>query len=359
MKVTIIGLGLIGGSIAKALKSRTKGSIIYAVDNNKDSIMAALLGGAIDKGCDKWLPDMDLSDIVIICTPVGVAKQWLSDIRKKVNINCIITDVGSTKEEITSFAESLEGDFCFIGAHPMSGSEKSGYQAASEGLFENTYYIITPTSKSNENSIKRLADFAGRIGAIPVIMEAEKHDLAVAAVSHLPHILSAALINDVDEIDNKNHVLNLAAGGFRDVTRIASSDPVMWKDITFANSRHIIEMMDLFIIKLTELKKNIQQDNKKWVEDFFEKAKQSRDTLPQKAVALMPRTYECTLDIPDRVGIIAEIATILGSAGVNIKNLYVANSREFYGGVLVISLSSMADLNKAKILLGENGFNIH
>ncbi len=358
MIITIIGLGLIGGSLAKAIKSRTNGHTVYAVNRSKECIENAVSDKTIVMGSDRFLPEMEQSDIVFICTPALAAKKWTKEIAPRVKKGCIITDACSTKTEICEFADLLDGDFRFVGGHPMSGSEKSGYSAASDSLFENTYYIFTKSEKSDDEAIEVLQNIAREIGAIPIAMTPNEHDRAVAAVSHLPHVLSAVLMNTAEEVDKDGSVLKFAAGGFRDVTRIAASEPVMWRDITFSNKESIMKMVDLFIKNLTEFKEKVVSGNSAEVEDYYATARQLRTRLPQKAAALAHRNYECILDVPDRVGVIAQIAVLLGNEGINMKNIYVSNSREFYGGVLVISLGSMADLEKAKKIFKENGFEV-
>lgn len=358
MIITIIGLGLIGGSLAKAIKSRTEGHTIYAINRSQAGIETALAEGTIALGSDKFTSEMADSDIVFVCTPARASEKWISEIAPKVKKGCIITDACSTKTEICEFADSINGDFRFVGGHPMSGSEKSGYSAANESLFENTYYIFTKSAKSDDAAIETLKNLAQEIGAIPVAMTPQDHDRAVAAVSHLPHVLSAVLMNTAEELDDDGSVLKFAAGGFRDVTRIAASEPVMWRDITFSNKESIINMVDLFIDNLEAFKEQIKSGKIQEVEEYYAAARELRTKLPQKAAALAHRNYECILDVPDRVGVIAQIAVLLGDAGINMKNIYVSNSREFYGGVLVISLGSMADLEKAKKLFSENGFEV-
>ncbi|MBR2847744.1 MAG: prephenate dehydrogenase [Clostridia bacterium] len=358
MIITIIGLGLIGGSLAKAIKSRTEGHTIYAINRSQAGIETALAEGTIALGSDKFTSEMADSDIVFVCTPARASEKWISEIAPKVKKGCIITDACSTKTEICEFADSINGDFRFVGGHPMSGSEKSGYSAANESLFENTYYIFTKSAKSDDAAIETLKKLAQEIGAIPVAMTPQDHDRAVAAVSHLPHVLSAVLMNTAEELDDDGSVLKFAAGGFRDVTRIAASEPVMWRDITFSNKESIINMLDLFIDNLEAFKEQIKSGKTEEVEEYYASAREMRTKLPQKAAALAHRNYECILDVPDRVGVIAQIAVLLGDAGINMKNIYVSNSREFYGGVLVISLGSMADLEKAKKLFSENGFEV-
>ena len=358
MIITIIGLGLIGGSLAKAIKSRTKGHTIYAVNRSQAGIETALAEGTIALGSDKFTSEMADSDIVFVCTPARASEKWISEIAPKVKKGCIITDACSTKTEICEFADGINGDFRFVGGHPMSGSEKSGYSAANESLFENTYYILAKSEKSDDAAVAVLEKLAQEIGAIPVVMTPNEHDRAVAAVSHLPHVLSAVLMNTAEKIDDDGSVLKFAAGGFRDVTRIAASEPVMWRDITFSNKESIMNMVDLFIENLEDFKEKIKLGKMDEVEEYYASAREMRTKLPQKAAALAHRNYECILDVPDRVGVIAQIAVLLGDAGINMKNIYVSNSREFYGGVLVISLGSMADLEKAKKLFSENGFEV-
>ncbi len=347
MKITIIGLGLIGGSMARAFSRH--GHTVLALDKNENSIKKAVADGVITLGSDIWQTEMESSDVVFIAAPAMAATQWLKTIAPKVQKNCVISDVCSTKGEIARIAEEMEQPFCFVGAHPMSGSEKSGYDAASEDLFENTYFIITPTKKSTPEGIERIEQLAKELNAIPLTTGADDHDRAVAAVSHLPHILAATLMNLVTDTDEK--YLRLAAGGFRDMTRIAASDPVMWRDIVFSNKEKIVEMIDKLSDSLQSFKTLAKQNDMSAIEEFFAKSKLGRDRLPQKAAALTKHTYECVLSIPDRVGVIAEIAQKLGDAGINIKNLYVANSREHFGGVLVISFATAREKEEAEKLL--------
>lgn len=345
MKITIIGLGLIGGSLAKAFAKENHK--IYAADKNAESLSAAIADKTIAGGSDTWIREMNGSDAVFICTPVGAAAAWLRFLANK-NVG-VIADAGSTKGEITKIASAMKENFVFAGAHPMSGSEQSGYKASRADLFENTYFIITPTSKSTPKAVQTLKDLAESIGAIPLEMTAKRHDGAVAAVSHLPHILAAVLMNTVSETDEG--YLRLAAGGFRDVTRIAASDPVMWRDIVFSNRSEIEKITEKFTSQLHNFCKKAAEGDKEWIENFFARSKRERDLLPQKAAGLSQKTYECILDIPDRVGVLAEITRILSENGINIKNMYVAGSREFYGGALVMSFSSKSDADRAQTLL--------
>ncbi len=354
MKVTIIGLGLIGGSLAKALRWRGGVDTIYAIDMNETYIKQAMRDGIVKNGATDWQGYMEFSDIVYVCTPVGVTRKWIDFLSCNVGKNCIVSDVGSTKQEIMAYAKTKE--IRFVGGHPMTGSEKSGYPYAQEGLFENAYYILTPDG--DREAVETLWELAQRIGALPLELEPEVHDFAVAAVSHVPHVLSSALMNLAAEMDEKDGILRLAAGGFRDMTRIAAADPTMWADISFSNREKILKVLEAYQAALRNYEKLVSGSDKEAVWKFFQESKMNRNKLPQKAVAVGGRSTECVVDVPDKVGVLSEIVQKISTMQVNIKNLYISNSREDYGGTLIIGLEGSSDAEKVRQMLKEEGYPV-
>jgi len=359
-KITIIGLGLIGGSLARALHEKLGINEIIAVDNDRESLDLALKEGVICSALSE--PDHSVynSDIIFVCTPVNQIIRYIDELAGKVSERCIITDVGSIKGEVARHVESMPNPPCFIGGHPMAGTEKSGYANSLSHLFENAYYILTPGSAAAPGSVEALSAVIEGIGAIPLIMSADDHDQATGGISHLPHVLAAALVNLVKDIDNgTGRIAMLAAGGFRDITRIASSNPDMWKNIVLNNRDHVLQLLKMLNMKLGEFACRLESGDSKEIYDFFDEARQFRDSISDHGHGLLPRIHKIIVDVEDRPGIIGEIATILADSNINIKNINVANSREFEQGCLVITLPDIDSVNIAFDLLRESGYKVY
>jgi len=358
--LSIIGLGLIGGSLAKALKERTNISEIKAVDVSKQSIDQALSEGYITKGYTDINDEIYNSDLIFICTPVKIAIEYIKKLSLKVGNNCIITDVASTKSEIVNFINSMDNPPRFIGGHPMAGTEKSGFASSLAHLFENAYYILTPTKSTEKTDIDTMVNIIEKIGGIPVITDADEHDFVTAAISHVPHIIASALVNLIGKLDSSDGKMQtLAAGGFKDITRIASSSPEMWENIVLSNKQKIRGVLDTFVETLQEFKQQMDSDNAKGINNYFRNAKELRDSLPDNRKGLLISLHEIIVDVVDKPGIIGEIASILGDNGVNIKNINVSNNREFEQGCLRITLPDSDSVKNAVTLLSDRGYKVY
>lgn len=358
-KVSIIGLGLIGGSIAKALRERLDIKDITAVNSNLDAVGQAIKDGVISRGFTEVNNHVFESDLIFICTPVKYAFEYLCKISGHIKPDCIVTDVCSTKAEIIDHVGNIPFPPCFVGGHPMAGSEKTGYGASSAHLFENAYYILSPSSTTTPQSLKCMEEIVSGIGAIPVVLDAREHDRITGAISHVPHIIASALVNMVKEMDTSDGKMQmLAAGGFRDITRIASSSPEMWESITLSNNRQISQILDCYIKMLIKFKGFMKQNDSRNILSFFESAKLFRDSISSRKAGLITPLYNILVDVVDKPGIIGEIATILGSEGINIKNINISNSREFEQGCLRITLPDSDSQNRAVDLLVNRGYRV-
>lgn len=358
-RITIIGLGLIGGSLARAFRERLGITDIAAVDRSRSSLEQALRDGNISHGFtepDEYILD---SDIIFVCTPVKQTIKYLDVIFNNVKPGCIVTDVGSTKAQIIRHVNNMPSPPCFIGGHPMAGTEKTGYASGFAHLFENAYYILTPSKSSDKASVGVMTDIVKGIGGIPLILDAEEHDRITGGISHVPHIIASALVNMVKDCDSADGKMQmLAAGGFKDITRIASSDPEMWESIISSNKQKIIDIMDAYISFLNKFRNYIVTDNETEIINFFQSAKDYRSLFPSNVKGLIAPSYEIAADVVDKPGIIGEIATLLGSRGINIKNINVSNNREFEHGCLKITLSDSDSENAAFELLKSKGYRI-
>jgi len=270
-KVTIIGVGLIGGSIGMALKREELAKLVCGVGRRRSSINKALRAGAIDTGTLRLETGIKGADLIIIATPVSTIKQYLLKIARTHETPCIITDAGSTKKDIVSLAQNaLPAGLKFVGAHPLAGSEKRGPEHSCAGLFKNSITILTKTSKTDASSLKKVRRMWEAVGAKCRIMAPAEHDKIVAAISHLPHIVACTLVNSAEGAS-----LGFAAGGFKDTTRIASSDPAMWRDIILTNRKSILSALKKFE---RSLRKMTAPDSDRLLAEL-KKAKRKRDEI--------------------------------------------------------------------------------
>lgn len=360
-QICIIGLGLIGGSLAKSIRRRYSNCFILGIDTNQDNLDAAIAEGTINLGARHICPEIGQAEIIFICTPVSSIPSMLAQIAPLVSPNAIITDTGSTKREIVEAAQNiLRRNVNFIGGHPMAGTQNSGYRASLPHLFENAYYVLTPLLETSDDALDSLTNLLESIGAIPLIMDAKLHDEIVCSISHLPHVVAAALVNTVCSVDDPNHFRErLAAGGFRDITRIASSDPAMWESISFSNRDELLKAIALMQEQLENFAQMLKSNNRQGVKDYFEKAQQYRSSLPDRQSLVLLSYHDLYVDVEDRPGIIGEVTSLLGRYNINIKNLRIINSREGEPGCLVLSLAEAISLDMAKKVLSQHGYKTY
>ena len=242
----------------------------------------------------------------------------------------------------------------------MTGSEKTGILSATNTLLENAYYIITPTALTPKEEISEFRDFVLSLGAIPLILDYKIHDYSTAAISHLPHVIAYTLVNLVRTSDNpKGLMRQLAAGGFKDITRIASSSPDMWESICLENKDQLLKVINAYKSSLDDIAEAICRDQGEKLHHFFEEAKDYRDSMPMKMKGSIEPAYEIYVDLIDESGAIATIATILASNRISIKNIGILHNREFQEGVLRIEFYERDAVEKATALLSKYSYIIH
>lgn len=358
--IGFIGLGLIGGSIAKALRRVHPEYRLIAYNRSKSSLVAAMSDGTLNQATDVIDASFADCDFIFLCMPVSVNIQCLKQLKELIPSTCVITDVGSVKATIHEAVRDLNMEDRFIGGHPMAGSEKTGYASANDRLLENAYYIITPTEHSNPEKVEELRTLVSQIGSLPIIIDYNEHDYATAAISHLPHVIAYTLVNLVKSSDNPDGLMRqLAAGGFKDITRIASSSPDMWESICLENSQQLLGIIEAYIQSLTQVADAISMQDSTYIHQFFEEAKDYRDSMPMKMKGSIAPVYEIYVDIIDESGAIATIATILASNNISIKNIGIIHNREFQEGVLRIEFYQSDSVERATALLSKFSYNIH
>ncbi len=356
--IGFVGLGLIGGSIAKAILKIYPNTRILATASRESTIETAFEERLIDNNGLLKIHQFGQCDIIFLCSPVGVNCDYLKKLKDVVKPDCIITDVGSVKGDITSVARSLELSNQFIGGHPMTGSELTGLEHSSASLLENAYYILTADPEINQNTYDEFASYIGSLGAIPIKMTPEEHDEATAAVSHLPHVVAAALVNLVQDTDDDRATRKtIAAGGFKDITRIASGSPTMWQHIFLSNRDAVLKLMDSYMDELTKFRNSIAAADSDEIIKLWTKAKDYRDSLTIPGNALL-RFFELYCDIDDKPGTLVGVLQLLANAELSVKNIDIIHNREFEPGVLRIEFYSEDSMKKAQTILTHNNYYV-
>lgn len=354
-----IGFGLIGGSIAKAIKKYKSQSKIYAFTINGADLLKAKNDGIVDIILVNINETLSECDIIFLCAPVEFNELYLMKIKPYITQKTIVTDVGSTKSSIHKLAEELHMEDVFIGGHPMAGSEKAGYDASDALLLENAYYMITPSSKINNEKLKILTELITVMKSIPFVIDFKKHDTVVAAVSHLPHILASALVNLVKDNDYNDGVMKrVAAGGFKDITRIASSSPIIWEQICMVNSEHINSILRKYIDVLEDIYLHLKNKVPLYINDMFEKSGEYRNSFDSNSRGVIISKQDISVHIKDKPGGVSVISAILAANSISIKNIGINHNRENGEGALNISFYDACSCEMASKLLKEYNYKV-
>ena len=360
-KITVgfIGLGLIGGSIARAMKKFRTDCYLMAYSHTTGTLKDAIAAGVIDVALAERDPRFSECDYIFLCAPVETNLSYLPFLKEIIKPSCIVTDVGSVKGGIHREVQKLGMIRNFIGGHPMAGSEKTGFANSTDYLLENAYYLITPEAEIEISTLSDFVELVRSLKAIPTVLTYEEHDYVTAAVSHLPHIVASTLVNTLETLDTPEEYMKMiAAGGFKDITRIASSSPVMWQQICASNQAQISRVLDAYIRALVQAKYLV--DNQKTEEIFrmFDTAKNYRDSLPDTN-GPATRTFVLYCDLYDETGGIAAVTTLLAENDINIKNIGIIHNREFEEGVLRIEFYQPEACDSAKTVLEEHSYTVH
>lgn len=339
----VVGLGLIGGSIALGL--RTQGWRVTGDDTDPERIAEAVARGCIDDG------GLDAgADVTFVAVPVLAVVDGVE--RALRETTGVVTDVGSVKGAICAAID----DPRFVGGHPMAGSELEGLDGADAGMFNGAVWVLTPTAMSADRSLAVVAGAVRLLGAEMVAMEPDRHDEMVAVVSHVPHLTAASLMGlAADGADEHAALLRLAAGGFRDMTRIASGHPDIWLDICEQNRPAIVSALDRLISGLAEVRDVVSTSDRAALLQRLQRARAARSNLPSR-VNRPEQLAEVRIPIPDRTGAAAEIFTVAAAAGINIASFEVVHLAESNIGVAVVLVDADA-AERYRQALSEHGFH--
>ncbi|HTG01363.1 MAG TPA: prephenate dehydrogenase/arogenate dehydrogenase family protein [Nitrospirota bacterium] len=279
--VTIIGVGLIGGSIAKVMRAKGLAGRIVGAGRSRETLEQALRLGVIDEMGQGMRHASEQADLVVLASPVAAFEYIVREIGPALKAGAIVTDVGSVKGALIGIVENnIPAGVHFVPGHPIAGREKSGVAEASETLFQNKRCILTPTARTDRSALESMRELWDAAGAIVSTMDADLHDRVFAAVSHLPHVAAFGMMTAVAELNTGTEgYLQFSGAGFRDFTRIAASSPEMWRDICLMNRPHLVEMIDRYLRSLNRLKQDIESGDGKRLEKHLKEASDVRRGL--------------------------------------------------------------------------------
>jgi prephenate dehydrogenase len=349
--LVIAGIGLIGGSIGLAARQRFLAKHVIGLDQDPAMLEAALGVGAIDEAKlspSEWLKKADL---IVLATPVKTLVDLAKTLEPYLGKHTVLTDVGSVKHEVVEALSHLR----FVGGHPMAGSEKAGVQHSSAALLENAVWVLTPNEHTDPAAVALVREFVSHLGARPIKVSPEQHDRLVATISHVPYLAAVALTQLIEEDKDKELMMLLAAGGYRDLTRVASGNPTMSRDMVIGNKEAIRETLQSLTRQLESLEQLLDKP-----EDLLEAAnaaKRTRDSFPIVKRSILPARYEIVVAVPDKPGQLATITGALGSADINIKDIEVLGIREA-GGALRLALESEPQMKRAIQVLEKAGYEV-
>ncbi|MGE6629539.1 prephenate dehydrogenase [Bacillus sp. NPDC077027] len=349
--ILIAGLGLIGGSIALSIKKNYPKKIIIGYDVSTEQMIAATKLGIIDQSASSFEDGLQQASTIILATPVQQTVKMLGVIAASgITRKLVITDVGSTKQKVVDFAEeTLPAQYDFIGGHPMAGSHKSGVIAAKDFLFENAFYILTPAKTASREAVAFLKKLLEGTNANFIEMSPEEHDAVTSVISHFPHIVAASLVHQAHRFeDHFPLVKRFAAGGFRDITRIASSNPAMWRDILIHNKNKILDRFSDWKKEIERIESIVKEEDAEGLFSYFQDAKEYRDGLPLRKKGAIPSFYDLYVDVPDHPGVISQVTGYLANENISITNIRIIETREDINGILRISFQSDEDRKRAE-----------
>ncbi len=354
--IAIIGTGLIGGSIGLAIKSAAPNIAVQVFDADPAAASRAVERGAADAAFTTAREAVSGCDVVFIATPVRAIAGVAREIAGAMTPAAVITDVGSTKSRVVIELGGILGEGSFIGGHPMAGSEEDGIEAARADLFREAWWILTPTTHAETTAYRRLHALVTTFGARVLALDPAQHDALMAVVSHLPHLTATALMGMAAERgQDEASLLALAAGGFRDVTRVAASNPDIWLDIVDENRDAIADALGHFARRLDDVRDLVERRSRDELRAVFLHARDARRNLPGKLAE--GDLYEVHTPIPDRPGVLAEVTTTVGKLGINIEDLQISHGSEGGRGRLSLAIVGREEAARVTAELSSRGYD--
>ncbi|UOQ42716.1 prephenate dehydrogenase [Halobacillus salinarum] len=359
-QVFIVGLGLIGGSLAMNIAKKEHVHVI-GLDEDYDTMQMAKKQGVIQEIATNFEAGVKQADVLVLATPIAITINYIEQLNHMIiEKKLVITDVSSVKNNVLKAAENLSNpNLAFVGGHPMAGSHKQGYTAAKPHLFENAIYVLTPSTHACQKEADLLKELFSETEARFLIFSSQEHDEMTAVISHFPHLIASSLVHQAKNWQATHPYLeHLAAGGFKDITRIASSNPKLWQDIFFQNRQLLISMLDDWIVEMKKVQAYLQEELSEHTFEYLQTAKSYRDGLPVRERGAIPAFYDIYVDIHDQPGAIHDVIGLLAKHSISIKNIEILEVREGITGVLRISFSTNEEQLKSKQLLEEDQYEV-
>lgn len=358
-KVGILGTGLIGGSLGLALRAEGVAGRVLGYDRDGRMLEKALERGAVEEAAGSAEELASGCDLVMVAVPVRSIPGVLREIAPALRPGTTVSDVGSVKGPVVREAmKIIPGNCHFVGGHPMAGSEQRGVEFADPDLLKGAYYVLTPTPDCDDAAYARLHAMLVSLGARVVAMDADIHDRAVSVISHLPHLMAMGLMNLALRRAEEYPLLSLAAGGFRDMTRIAASDPGLWLDIIMENREAVGETLKEMMGTLEEIAGMIEEGREQELVEWMEAASTGRQNLAPALRESLPELYRLTLLVEDRPGVISDITLTVGELGINIDDLELVHPLESGQGILRLSITGEEASRRAMEALRRRGYRV-
>lgn len=352
-RIGIFGVGLLGGSLGLGIRERFLADEVIAYDPNPEALNGARAVGAADRvepNLGSWISGLDLG---VLAAPVGALADLGHSVAAYASPETLWTDVGSVKTPVVAALEPVLTRF--VGGHPMAGSEQAGVEYAHSGLLQNATWVLTPTEKTNKADLEKLRRLVEDLGAHPLLLPPDLHDRLVARISHLPYLLAVALNLLVGDDPDRDTLIYLAAGGFRDLTRTASGSPIMSRDMVITNKEALLSAAADLKERLSVLLDLLDEPD--GLLEAAMRAKRVRDSIPVVKRGLLPVQFDLVVAVPDRPGELARITSALGEAGVNIKDVEVLNVRD-EGGAIRLGFASREEKEAGRRVLEGVGYRI-
>ena len=354
--VAIIGVGLIGGSLGLALRARAGAGEVRGFDPDPAAVADGLARGAITTGCDSVADAVAGAGAVFVAAPVGLIGDLARQALSAAGEDCVVSDVGSSKGAVLACLDAAERER-FIGGHPICGSERGGVAHAREDLFDGATYFLTPPPEARPDLYERLHALVAAIGARPSAIEAEVHDRLMALVSHLPHVIASALIHQAAATAPQGReALRSSGPSFVDLTRVAGANPPLWADILLANRDAVIRAIRDQTGRLREVEGALASGDRDWLEAFMKGAAEGRARLREAEPEVVTEPWRIVVAMPNRPGVISDVATVLGHAHINIEDLSLRSGAGEEAGELSLVVTGRALADRAAALLAERGY---
>lgn len=358
--IGIIGLGQIGGSIAKSIKRNSPDTTIYAYDSTESILSLAVSEGFVDFPCLREDARFSQCNYIFLCSSTEENISCLLWLKAILSPDCILTDTSNLKKEIHERVHTLHLESCFIGGHPIiTSDEKNEYQNASEYLFENTYYLLTPGEEIDILRLSQMMEFVTSLGAIPIVLTHEEHDYVAAAVEHLPCIIGTAFINTIHKLDTPEETMKLLASeNLKDILKRIPNSSKKWEQICTENHSMISKLLDEFIRLIVQIKCWIDNQDSQAIHYLFTVSKEYADSFSQLSPQTPQKIYELSCNIKAKTDELAKITSLLASQDIHLKNIHTFQKSEEEDRVLHMDFYTETEYSNARYLLSAHGYSI-